>query len=69
MKLVLANAVPAPAGATASAASSSAPQTYQLIANAEALKPHVGKKLELTGTLEDKDGITKASGRGRQGHS
>ena len=59
VKLVLANAVPSPAGATASASSSSAPLTYQLIANAEALKPHVGKKLELTGTLEDKDSSPK----------
>ena len=57
VKLVLANAVPSPA-ATASA-SSSAPLTYQLIANAEALKPHVGKKLELTGTLENKDSSPK----------
>ena len=58
VKLVLANAVPSPA-ATASASSSSARLTYQLIANAEALKPHVGKKLELTGTLEDKDSSPK----------
>ena len=28
-------------------------QTYQLIANPTALQAHVGKKLELTGTLED----------------
>jgi len=58
VKLVLANAVPSP-GATASASSSRAPLTYQLIVNAEALKPHVGKKLELTGTLEDKDSSPK----------
>ena len=55
VKLVLANAVPSSAGAAASAT----PRTYQLIANAEALKPHVGKKLELTGTLEDKDSSPK----------
>jgi len=36
-----------PASPTASAA-----QTYRLIANPAALSPHVGKKLELTGTLE-----------------
>jgi hypothetical protein len=58
VKLVLANAVPSPV-ATASASNSSAPLTYQLIVNAEALKPHVGKKLELTGTLEDKDSSPK----------
>jgi hypothetical protein len=51
-KLVLANAVPSPAE---TAASSSAPQTYQLIANAGALKPHLGKKLELSGTVEDQN--------------
>jgi hypothetical protein len=59
VKLVLANAVPSPARATASASRSSAPLTYQLIANAKALTPHVGKKLELTGTLEDKDSSPK----------
>jgi hypothetical protein len=41
---------PAPAGAAKSA---SAAQTYRLIANPTALSPHVGKKLEVTGTLED----------------
>ena len=51
-KLVLANAVASPAEATANA-SNSAPQTYRLIANEAALMPHVGKKLELSGTIED----------------
>ena len=51
-KLVLANAVASPAEATANA-SHSAPQTYRLIANEAALMPHVGKKLELSGTIED----------------
>ena len=36
----------------ASASASAAPQTYRLIANASALTPHLGKKLELVGTLE-----------------
>ncbi len=34
------------------APATSAAQTYRLIANPTALSPHVGKKLELTGTLE-----------------
>jgi hypothetical protein len=48
----------APASSTASAP---AAQTYRLIANATALSPHVGKKLELTGTLEDPNAATGAS--------
>ena len=61
-KFVLADAVissakadtesaPAAAGTTAAAGSAStarSQQTYQLIANGAALRPHVGKKLELT---------------------
>jgi hypothetical protein len=39
-----------PAGAASASADA---QTYRLIANPAALSPHVGKKLELTGTLED----------------
>jgi len=38
--------------ADAAAAASASPQTYRLIANASALTPHLGKKLELVGTLE-----------------
>jgi len=57
-KLVLANAVPTPAEGAANA-SSSAPQTYRLIANEGALMPHVGKKLELTGTLEDQNSASR----------
>jgi len=62
VKLVLANAVPSPAGAAAGAAASSAPMTYQLIANEGALKPHVGKKLELTGTVEEDNPASTANG-------
>jgi hypothetical protein len=42
-----------PEAAPAGAASASAAQTYRLIANPTALSPHVGKKIEVTGTLED----------------
>lgn len=41
------------ADAKASADASSPAQTYRLVANPAALTPHVGKKLELTGTLVD----------------
>jgi hypothetical protein len=61
---VLTNASVSPAAATADSAATtatppapatpgaSAAQTYRLMANPTALTPHVGKKLELTGTLE-----------------
>ena len=43
-----------PAAATPPvAAGTSRAQTYRLIANPTALIPHVGKKVELTGTLDD----------------
>jgi len=70
-KFVLAEAIISPAKAdtgsapgtpatTAAAGSSSSaqPQTYQLIANGAALRPHIGKKLELTGTLVDQQAST-----------
>jgi hypothetical protein len=56
----LTNATAAPAdasgttaGATTDAASAATGQTYRLMANPTALSPHVGKKLALTGTLEE----------------
>jgi hypothetical protein len=50
-KFVLANAVQS--GDTAATTSSPSPSTtYRLIANDSALMPHVGKKLELTGTID-----------------
>jgi hypothetical protein len=43
-----------PAGAPApGSAAASGVQRYRLVANPSALTPHVGKKLELTGTLDD----------------
>jgi hypothetical protein len=44
-KFVLADASP-------TGTATSAPQTYELVANESALAPHVGKKLEFTGTVE-----------------
>jgi hypothetical protein len=37
---------------TTTASPTASPQAYRLIANPEALSPHVGKKLELTGVVE-----------------
>ncbi len=51
-KFVLADAAPSSSNASATGAATSAPQTYQLVANDSALAPHVGKKLEFTGTVE-----------------
>jgi hypothetical protein len=53
-------AAAASAPATPAAAPSAATQTYRLIANSAALAPLVGKKLELTGTL-DKDAASEPS--------
>ncbi len=53
------------AGATqASSATTASAQTYRLIANPTALSPHVGKKLELTGTLEDQSGTAHPDAAG-----
>jgi hypothetical protein len=55
------------AGATTpgtTAAASGAGQTYRLIANPAALTPHVGKKLELTGTLENESASSGAATSG-----
>jgi hypothetical protein len=51
------------AGTQASGTTASA-QTYRLIANPTALSPHVGKKLELTGTLEDQSGTAHPDAAG-----
>jgi len=57
-----------PAGASSSASTASQParstQTYRLIANPAALSPHVGKKLELTGTVEDQPASASAPSSG-----
>lgn len=45
----------------ASAEASQPAQTYRLLANPASLSPHVGKKLELTGTLVDDQGSASAS--------
>lgn len=64
-KFQLTNAITAPVEAPASAAGAPeaakeppAVQTYRLIANPTALSPLVGKKLELTGTLDEQAGGT-----------
>jgi hypothetical protein len=59
-KLVL-NVVPSAAEGAASASDSSAPRSYRLIANEAALSPHVGKKLELSGTIEESSAPSSAA--------
>ena len=51
-------------GAPAAGATTSSAQTYRLIANPTALTPHIGKKVELTGTLEDQSSGTQSTGLG-----
>jgi len=66
-KFVLTNATVTPATAS-SAASAAADQssadhdkTYRLVANPASLSPHVGKKLELTGTLVNASASTSSA--------
>jgi hypothetical protein len=68
-KYVLADATSSPAADAPGATAASAPQTYRLIANASALSPHVGKKVELTGTVIDQDSSTRSSGAAPGGAS
>jgi len=56
---------PASASSSTASSASSSKQTYRLIANATALTPHVGKKVELTGVLEDqKSSASTTAGEG-----
>ena len=55
-KFVLENATAGDSAAPAQAQGAGTAQTYALIANSNALAPHAGKKLELTGTLEPASG-------------
>ncbi len=48
-----ASAAPAATGTAGSTPAASPTQTYRLIANASALTPHLGKKMELSGVLEN----------------
>ena len=59
-KFVLTNVTSVPSK-DAGAPSAPAARTYQLIANEAALTPHAGKKLEVTGVLEDQAGGTRAA--------
>jgi len=56
-KFLLTNVTPADSAGDPNAA---AARTYRLIANEAALSPHVGKKLELTGTLDDQGSSTSS---------
>jgi hypothetical protein len=57
---------PSSSTTTAGTPTNSAPSasTYRLIANAASLSPHVGKKLELTGTIEDQAASTSTTASG-----
>jgi hypothetical protein len=57
-------AAPETTTAPGTSASAQHTQTYRLVANPAALTPHVGKKLELTGTLVDQTASTTASASG-----
>ena len=57
-KFVLTNGTSVPAK---DAGAPSAARTYQLVANEAALTPHAGKKLEITGTLDDQAGGTRGA--------
>jgi hypothetical protein len=59
-KFLLTNVTPADSAGGANAAAAAAPRTYRLIANEAALSPHLGKKLELTGTLDDQSSSTSS---------
>ncbi len=59
-KFLLTNVTPADSAGSANASAAAAPRTYRLIANEAALSPHVGKKLELTGTLDDQGSSTSS---------
>lgn len=52
-KFVLTNAATSSAATADQAPSTPAAPAYRLIANPTALAPHIGKKLELTGTIDD----------------
>jgi hypothetical protein len=71
-KFLLTNAAAAdssPSAAGGASANASAAKTYRLIANETALSPHAGKKLELTGTLEDQSSSTSSSSAGSSNSS
>jgi hypothetical protein len=55
---VLTNAA---ASADAPAAGAAAPRTFRLVASEAALSPHAGKKVELTGTVQDSDSSSRNS--------
>jgi hypothetical protein len=59
-KFVLTNVTSVPPK-DAGAPSAPAARTYQLIANEAALTPHSGKKLEVTGVLDDQAGGSRAA--------
>jgi hypothetical protein len=64
-KFMLTNVTPA--AKEASAPATSVAKTYRLIANEAALAPHIGKKLEVTGTLDGQTGAAGGAGSASAG--
>jgi hypothetical protein len=60
-KFVLADAKPTAPKEGAPTASASTARTYRLIANEAALAPHAGKKVEITGTVDDQPAANAGS--------
>jgi hypothetical protein len=58
---------PAPTSPSPSTTTAGSGQTYRLIANPAALTPHVGKKLELTGTLVEDNASASPNGAAAPG--
>jgi hypothetical protein len=54
-KFLLTNVTKSSASDASAATTPPAAKTYRLVANDAALSPHAGKKLELSGTIDDRD--------------
>jgi len=60
-KFMLTNVTKSSAPDTSASTTPPVAKTYRLVANDAALSPHTGKKLELTGTIEDRNSSTSAA--------
>jgi hypothetical protein len=60
-KFVLINAANSTSDPASTAQTPATSRTYRLVANEAALSPHVGKKLELTGTVDGQDSSNTAT--------
>jgi hypothetical protein len=60
-KFMLTNVTKSSASDTSASTTPPVAKTYRLVANDAVLSPHTGKKLELTGTIEDRNSSTSAA--------